>query len=43
MIDAFWFEKKVQGWRRDKRLALIEHRYADLPELSRCRFQTVDV
>ncbi|SEC10234.1 putative endonuclease [Nocardioides exalbidus] len=32
--EAFAFEKQVQGWRRDKRLALIEGRYDDLPELA---------
>ncbi|RYB93931.1 GIY-YIG nuclease family protein [Nocardioides oleivorans] len=34
VADAFAFEKQVQGWRRDKRLALIEGRYDDLPELA---------
>ena len=33
--DAFWFEKQVQGWSRAKRLALIEDRWQDLPDLSR--------
>ena len=32
--QAFAFEKRVQGWNRRKRLALIEGRYGDLPELS---------
>ena len=32
--DAFAYEKQVQGWRRDKRIALIEGRYADLPALA---------
>ena len=32
--DAFRFEKQVQGWSRQKRLALIEGRYDDLPELA---------
>ena len=32
--DAFMFEKQVQGWSRAKREALIEGRYADLPELA---------
>ena len=32
--EAFAFEKQVQGWRRDKRLALIEGRLEDLPELA---------
>jgi len=44
MVDAFQFEKQVQGWRRDKRRALIEHRYEDLPELSRCAaFRSVTI
>ena len=32
--DAFLIEKKVQGWSRAKREALIEGRMADLPGLS---------
>jgi putative endonuclease len=32
--DAFAFEKQVQGWRREKRIALIEGRYDDLPALA---------
>ncbi|WP_107771535.1 GIY-YIG nuclease family protein [Nocardioides sediminis] len=32
--DACAFEKQVQGWRRDKRIALIEGRYDDLPALA---------
>ncbi len=32
--QAFAFEKRVQGWSRRKRQALIEGRYDDLPELS---------
>jgi putative endonuclease len=32
--DAYAFEKQVQGWRRDKRIALIEGRYDDLPALA---------
>ncbi len=35
VVEAFHFEKQVQGWSRAKRIALIEHRYWDLPELSR--------
>jgi putative endonuclease len=31
---AYAFEKQVQGWSRAKREALIEERYADLPELA---------
>ena len=33
--EAFWFEKQVQGWSRAKRIALIEGRWEDLPDLSR--------
>ena len=32
--EAYAFEKQVQGWRRDKRIALIEDRLEDLPELA---------
>jgi predicted GIY-YIG superfamily endonuclease len=33
--EAFAFEKRVQGWSRAKRQALIEGRLEDLPALSR--------
>ena len=33
--EAHAMERKIKGWRRAKRLALIEGRYADLPGLSR--------
>jgi putative endonuclease len=34
-IDEAWaFEKRVQGWGRKKRRALVEGRLDDLPELS---------
>ena len=33
--EAFLFEKKVQGWSRAKREALIRGDYDTLPELSR--------
>ena len=37
-IDAaFWFEKQVQNWGREKRMALIEGRLEDLPNLSLTR------
>jgi putative endonuclease len=32
--DAYLFEKRVQGWGRAKRLALIEGRLEDLPGLA---------
>ena len=35
IAEAYAMEKRVQGWRRQKRQALIEGRYADLPSLSR--------
>jgi predicted GIY-YIG superfamily endonuclease len=35
--DAFALEKRVQGWSRAKREALIEGRLEDLPALSRKR------
>jgi putative endonuclease len=38
--EAFAFEKRVQGWGRAKRRALIEGRFADLPRLaSRARVE----
>jgi putative endonuclease len=33
--QAFAFEKRVQGWSRKKREALIRGEYDDLPDLSR--------
>ena len=33
--EAAALERKIKGWRRAKRLALIEGRFADLPGLSR--------
>ena len=33
--DAIAAERKVKGWRREKKLALIEGRLGDLPALSR--------
>ena len=32
--QAFAFEKQVQGWSRKKRMALIEGRWDDLPDLA---------
>jgi putative endonuclease len=32
--EAFHFEKRVQGWSRRKREALIEGRFTDLPNLA---------
>jgi len=36
--DAYSMEKRVQGWTRAKREALIEGRYADLKALSKKNF-----
>ena len=32
---ALDFEKQVKGWRREKKIAVIEGRWDDLPELAR--------
>jgi putative endonuclease len=32
--EAFALEKQIQGWSRAKRIALIEGRYDDLPDLA---------
>lgn len=37
--EAFALEKQIQGWSRAKRQALIDHRWADLPGLSRNAFK----
>ena len=37
VAEAFWFEKKIQGWGREKRMALIEGREDDLRDLARNR------
>jgi putative endonuclease len=34
MSDGYSFEKRVQGWSRAKRQALIDGRWADLPTLA---------
>ena len=36
--EAYFMEKRVQGWSRAKREALIDGRFNDLPRLSRKRF-----
>ena len=42
-VDEAWArEKQVQGWSRAKRLALIEGRLADLPDLSRSKSARVE-
>jgi len=37
--DAFALEKRIQGWSRAKREALIQGRMADLPGLSVSRYR----
>ena len=32
--DAIALEKQIKGWRRQKKIALINERYDDLPELA---------
>ena len=41
--EAFFFEKQIQGWGRAKRIALIEGRWEDLPELARRRSRSTFV
>ena len=38
VAEAFAMEKRIQGWSRAKRLALIEGRFDELPRLSRKRW-----
>lgn len=33
--ETYAMEQRIQGWSRAKRKALIDHRYGDLPALSR--------
>jgi predicted GIY-YIG superfamily endonuclease len=35
ILDAISLEKQIKGWRREKKEALIEGRYYELPGLSR--------
>ncbi len=37
--DAYFMEKRIQGWSRAKREALIEGRFNDLPRLSKKVFR----
>ena len=37
---AFYREKQIQGWRRDKKEALIEGRLGDLHGLAECQNQS---
>jgi len=40
IAKAFYREKQVQGWRREKKKALIEGRLGDLPGLAECKNNT---
>ncbi|MGM5469528.1 GYDIA family GHMP kinase [Flavobacteriaceae bacterium LMO-SS05] len=35
--EAFYREKQIQGWSRNKKIALIDKHYQDLPKHSECR------
>ena len=37
--DAIVLEKQIKGWRREKKMALINERYDELPELSVAYFR----
>ena len=39
IVQAYWFEKKVQNWSRAKREALINGELHLLPELAKKRFK----
>jgi putative endonuclease len=43
MDEAYWYEKQIQGWGRDKRIALIEGRLDLLQELAKSRQRFDDV
>jgi putative endonuclease len=43
MDEAYWYEKQIQGWGRDKRVALIEGRLDLLQELAKSRQRFDDV
>ena len=36
--EAYALERRIKGWRREKKLALIEGRFHDLPALARKRW-----
>lgn len=38
--DAIAFEKRLKKWSQAKKIALIENRYDDLPNLSKKKFKT---
>jgi putative endonuclease len=35
VVDAYVIEHQIKGWRRAKKLALVENRISDLPGLAR--------
>jgi putative endonuclease len=37
--DAISLEKQIKGWRREKKIALINERFDDLPDLSVAYFR----
>ncbi len=41
--EAYAFERRVKGWRREKKFALIESRFEDLPALARKKWGDLDV
>lgn len=38
--EAFYKEKQIQGWSRNKKLALINDKIEQLPEYSKCKNET---
>ncbi|MBS2098531.1 GIY-YIG nuclease family protein [Carboxylicivirga linearis] len=43
IADAFYREKQIKGWSRKKKLALIEGRHDELPELSKSTLRQAQV
>ncbi len=41
--EAYEFERRVKGWRREKKWALIESRFEDLPALARKKWRTANL
>ena len=39
IVIAIEYEKKIKKWSKQKKLALIEGRYGDLPNLSKKKFE----
>lgn len=40
VLQAIWFEKKIKGWNREKKKALIQGDYDRIQILSECRNAT---